>query len=73
MELRTVVNIVQVKVGILGVVDDNRSSQTIAILRGEMRMVPERSCLVGRGEIVQEGVSCCDGALIYEGGCIRTN
>ena len=36
-----------------------------------MAVIPECSRLVCRGEIVQEGVSCGDRALVHEGRSIR--
>jgi len=45
----TVINIVQVRVWIVRVVDHKRTSETIAILRRHMRVIPKCSCLCDEG------------------------
>ncbi len=44
---RLVVDVVEVRMGVIRVVYDHRTPQTIAVLRGQMTMVPERACGCG--------------------------
>ena len=39
--LHTVVNVVEVLVGVLRVINDNRAPETIAVLSGQVTVVPE--------------------------------
>ena len=41
----TIVNVVEVRERILGVIDDERAPQAVTILRGKMAMVPVGSCI----------------------------
>ena len=67
---RLVIDVVHVQVRVLGVVDHHRSTQTIAVLCRNVRMVPVRARLIGSGEFVEEGVAGGDGALIDESSAI---
>lgn len=46
--VHTIINVVERLVGVTGVVDYHRSTETVAILRRQMTVVPERAGLVGR-------------------------
>lgn len=63
----TIVDIVQRCVRILWVIDDKRTPQTVAVLSGQMRVIPEGSRLIGSSEVVQERVTRRDRALSHEG------
>ena len=41
----TVVNVIEVLVRIMGIVDDERAAQAVAVLRGYVAVVPERACV----------------------------
>ena len=67
---RTVINVVQVEVRVVRVVDDHRTTETIAVLSRQVAVVPESARLAGSREIIKEGVPGRDGALVHERGAV---
>ena len=65
-----IVDIVEVRVRVLRIVDNHRTTQTVTVLRGQVAVVPECAGLVGGGEVVEERVARGDGALVDKGGAI---
>lgn len=59
-----IVNIVKMLSRVIWIVDDDCTTETIAVLGGEMAVVPECSSLVAGWEGVEEGGVGCDGALV---------
>ena len=55
----TIINVIQQAVRVEEIVDHHRTTQTIAVLRRQMRMIPERAGLPCRLELIQERMSCC--------------
>ena len=53
--------------GVVRVIDDHRTTETVAVLGRQMTVVPEGTCLIGDVEVVQEGVPRGDGTLCDEG------
>ena len=67
----TVVNVIEVLVRIMGIVDDERAAQAVAVLRRYVAVVPERARLADGREVVQERVGWLDGTLRDERGAVR--
>lgn len=66
----TIIDIVETCVGVFWVINDQRATQTIAVLSGQMAVIPEGTRLVGHLEVVEERISSSDGALVNEGGAV---
>ena len=60
---RLVVDIVKARMRIIGVVDNESTTEAVAVLGRQMAMVPESTSLVRRREVVQERVVSRNGAL----------
>ena len=56
---------------VVWVVDNHGAAEPVAVLGRQMTVIPEGSRLVGSGEIVEEGISCGDGALVHKCWTIR--
>ena len=67
---RLVVDIVEVRVRVIGVVDNKGAAEAVAVLRRQVAVVPERTRLVGGGKVIQERVAGGDRALVDEGGTV---
>ena len=57
--------------GVVRVIDDHRTTETIAVLGRQVTVVPERACLVGDGKVVQERVPRSNWALVHERRSVR--
>lgn len=64
--LLTIIDIVKRKMRILGVVNHQWTSQTVAILSSKMRVVPKRARLARTREIICKGMIGNDRALVNE-------
>ena len=71
MRVLTVIDVVERRVRVVGVVHDHRSAETIAVLSRQVAVVPEGAGLVRRREVVEEGVVLRDGALVHKRGTVR--
>ena len=49
-----IVNIVITEVGVIRIVNDQRSAETVAVLGRQMTVVPERARLIRDGEVIEE-------------------
>ena len=56
VESLAIVNVIPRKVRIFRVVNDHSAANAVTVLRAEVRVVPEGSCLVGDIELIQEGL-----------------
>ena len=54
----TIVDIVHPPVRIKSIVDDKGASKTVAVLCGEVGVIPERASLAKVREFVEEGMPC---------------
>ena len=66
----TVINIILVFMRIIRVIHNKCPTKTITILRRQMTVVPEGTCLIGDIEVIPEGVPRGDGTLCDEGGAV---
>lgn len=64
---RIVIDVVQTGLRVVGIVHNERATKTVAVLGGQMAVIPERSCLIRNIEVIQERVPCNDWALSDEG------
>ena len=55
----------------MGIVDDERAAQAVAVLRRYVAVVPERARLIGRREVVQERIADGDRALVHKRTAVR--
>lgn len=60
----TIIDIVVAQVWIIGVVHNQRATETVTVLRTIMGVVPKGARLIGHVEVVQERVAGSDGALV---------
>ena len=67
---RLVIDVVHVQVRVIGVVDYKRTTEAVAVLRRNVRVVPVRASLVRGVEVVQERVASGNRALVDESGTI---
>ena len=67
---RVVIDVVERRMRVIGVVDDEGATKTVAVLSRQVAVVPERAGLVRRGEVVEEGVAGRDRALVDERGTV---
>ena len=67
----TIINVIQVRMRVVRVIDDHRTTETVAILGRQMTVVPERARLIRDGEVVEERVPRSDRALVHECGSVR--
>lgn len=58
-----IIYVIQALMGILWVIYDKRSSKTVTILGGKMRVIPKSSSLVVRAKFVEEGAILRDWTL----------
>ena len=63
----TVIDIVIVRVRIVRVIHNERAAKSVAVLSGEVAMVPVSPGLVRDVEVVEERVARGDRALVHEG------
>jgi len=62
-----VVDVVQVRMGILGIVDNEGSTKSIEVLDAQLRVVPESASLVSdKRDLIGEAAARCDRASGYE-------
>lgn len=66
----TVVDIVHIRVRVIGVVDDHGPAKTVTVLGSQMAVVPIGARLVGNVEVVQERIAGSDGALVDKRGAV---
>jgi hypothetical protein len=66
----TIINIIQILMRVIRVVHNKRPSQTVAHLRRQVRVVPERASLIGDVEVVYERLVGRYGALCDKGGAV---
>ena len=64
---RLVVDIVKARMRVIGIVDDESTTEAVTVLGRQMAVVPECTSLVGRREVVQERVVSGNGALADHG------
>ena len=64
---RLVVDIVKARMRVIGIVDDESTTEAVTVLGRQMAVVPESTSLVGRREVVQERVVSRNGALADHG------
>ena len=62
----TIINVIQVRMRVVRIIDDHRTTETIAVLGRQVAVVPESTSLVGGGEVVEEGVARRNGTLVDE-------
>ena len=67
----TIVNVVQSRMGVVGVIHDHGPAETVAILSGQMAVVPERTRLIDRRKIVGKRITGGNWALVHEGSAVR--
>ena len=67
----TVIDIIHAQIRVLWVVDDERATETVTVLRHVVAVVPERARLADGREVVQERVERLDGTLRDERGAVR--
>ena len=63
----TVIDVIKILVRVFWVVDDECTSQTIAVLGGQVAMVPEGTGLIRDVKVVKERIVRNNRALINEG------
>ena len=68
---RTVIDVVHKTVRILRVINDNRATKPITILKIVMRVIPERARLVLRIKLIEERISRNNGTLSHESSTIK--
>ena len=67
----TISNVIQVRMRVVRIIDDHRTTETIAVLGRQVTVVPERARLIGDGEVVEERVPRSNRALIHESRSVR--
>jgi hypothetical protein len=65
------IDIIHARIRVVRVVDDERPTETVAVLRAVVGVVPERAGLAARVERVRELLARRDGALGHECGPVR--
>lgn len=68
--IQTIINVVQVGMGIMRVVDYQWAPESVAVLQYMMRVVPESARLISRIESVVKIVARYDRALSYESNAV---
>ena len=63
---RVVIDVVERRMRVIGVVDDEGATKTVAVLSRQVAVVPESAGLVGCGEVVQERIVLRDRTLVDE-------
>jgi hypothetical protein len=67
---RTVINVIKIFMRIVRIVHNKRAPQAIAVLCGNVGVVPERAGLIWYSEIVHKLLALRDGTLCHEGGAV---
>lgn len=65
-----VIDVVEIRMGVVRVVDNEGATETVAVLGRQVAVVPESTRLAGGSEVVEEGVAGRNGALVYERGTV---
>lgn len=63
----TVIDIVQRRVGVVRVIDNEWASKTVAVLSGQVAMIPESTGLVHCGEVIEERIARGNRTLVDKG------